>query len=241
MGVVVDVDDPAQQPAAAPRLREQVRQPFRCERVAPRVPRQQPAWEPRRLARLELPRQLRRRRVRLQHPQATAPLLDLPRERVRPAEAQAAILLGERRAVAALDHERDRAGQREIDDRHRGHTPGDRIDRIARVRAAAAAMRGVGAAAAAARPAAASVLAAAARAVAAVLPITVLAVAAAISAATVSTSAAPAAAEDEDAGVHAGDHHRIRKRSRSRHAGMLGERSADRNPRAAPPRARPRR
>lgn len=65
--VVVPVDDPAQQPPAAPGLGEEVGEPVRGERVAPRVARQHAAREPHGLTRLELPRQLGRRRVRLQY------------------------------------------------------------------------------------------------------------------------------------------------------------------------------
>ncbi|WP_437734635.1 hypothetical protein [Sorangium sp. So ce1335] len=54
--VVMPVDDPAQQPSAAPRFREEVGQPVRAERVAPRVAGQHAARQPRRLARIELPR-----------------------------------------------------------------------------------------------------------------------------------------------------------------------------------------
>src|SRR5262245_56881141 len=56
--------------------------------------------------------------------------LDAAAQAVHPAEAEACVTVGHGRAVNALEHERERPGEREIDERKGEDAPGDDVDRV---------------------------------------------------------------------------------------------------------------
>ena len=220
-GVVVAVDDARQQITLVVAQREEVAEPVVLQRVAPLVSREHPAREAHRAAHLDHvgPGGVR---ARLDHPQRAPSLLDHPAERVRPAVAQAEIVIGDRRRVAAREGERDRPGQREIDDRHRVHAAVRGIDRITRVGAGVAVHR-VGAAAAAPRPARSGVLPAAVGVVAAVVAARPLTGRVAVRAFAAAPTGEPTSRHDPHAGVHSRDGRDVGNRCGARHPPMFAE------------------
>ena len=217
-------------PGLALRGAEQVREAVGIEDDVRRLV----APERRALAEIERAADLRERArraraVRTVDDDRAAPHLELPRERARPAVTEPHVAIDRRERIRAVNAQRERPGEDEIELGDGEDAASRDVHGVARRRAAAAAVRGVGAACAGACAAAVRAIAAAIGVLAAVLAVRALLSALPAPVARPRAAAVSAAAEDEDSGVHPGDGDHVGDGCRASHGRSLARRSSGRN------------